>query len=69
MFGKNGPNLPNIGKISRRAVFAFCQTLAKNRQICQTLANPVSGAAGGREWMELAGIVFPDMVCSFEIVS
>ena len=40
MFGKNSCNLPNIGKIPRRADLAFCQTLAKSLQICQTLAKP-----------------------------
>jgi hypothetical protein len=38
MFGKIGSFLPNIGKSIRRAVFNFCQTLAKSREICQTLA-------------------------------
>ena len=55
MFGKNGPNLPNIGKTSRRADFAFCQALAKIGQICQTLANP-SAAPGkhfAKPWQKL----------------
>ena len=38
MFGKNGPNLPNIGKSIRRAIFKFCQPLAKSEEICQALA-------------------------------
>jgi hypothetical protein len=29
MFGKNGLDLPNIGKSIRRARDSFCQTLAK----------------------------------------
>jgi hypothetical protein len=41
MFGKNGPNLPNIGKAIRRARDTFCQTLAKTEEICQTLAKRV----------------------------
>jgi hypothetical protein len=44
MFGKFGVFLPNIGKSSRRAVFEFCQSLAKFHEICQPLAkrNPAA---------------------------
>ena len=47
MFGKNAWILPNIGKTTRRAIFNFCQTLAKFAQICQTLAKRIPRAAGG----------------------
>jgi hypothetical protein len=45
------PFLPNIGKSTRRAVFGFCQTLAKLLENCQTLAKrePVA------EWRLAAG--------------
>jgi hypothetical protein len=32
------PVLPNIGKSTRRAIFKFCQPLAKSKENCQALA-------------------------------
>jgi hypothetical protein len=49
MFGKKRVLLPSIGKSTRRALFPFCQTLAKSGRICQALAKPFV-ARGGRAW-------------------
>ena len=48
MFGKNGPDLPNIGKSTRRARKPFCQCSAKTAEICRTSAN---SSGGTRIWL------------------